>query len=108
MLPAAVGLTLLLPVLPCAFEMLALRQMTSTAFGTLMAIEPAMGVILGLLVLHQKPSAIQVAGILLVVLAGTAAQRGGRRHPPATEHSTRPDLGIVGLAPAAHVASRGR
>jgi inner membrane transporter RhtA len=96
MLPAAVGLTLLLPVLPCAFEMLALRQMTSTAFGTLMALEPAVGVLLGLLVLHQDPSAIQVVGILLVVLAGAAAQRGGRRHPPATEHSTRPDLGIVG------------
>jgi inner membrane transporter RhtA len=68
--------------------MLALRQMTSAAFGTLMAIEPAMGVLLGLLVLHQKPSAIQVVGILLVVLAGTAAQRGGRRHPPAAGHSS--------------------
>ena len=65
--------------------MLALRRMTPTAFGTLMALEPAIGVLLGLLVLHQKPSIIQVVGILLVVLAGAAAQRGGRRRPPATE-----------------------
>jgi inner membrane transporter RhtA len=99
MLPAVVGLTLLLPVLPCALEMLALRQMTSTAFGTLMALEPAIGVLLGLLVLHQKPSAIQVAGLLLVVLAGTAAQRGGRRHSPATElSSARAGHDLVGLA----------
>ena len=78
-LAAAAGLALLLPVLPFALEMLALRQMTPTAFGTLMALEPAFGVLLGLLVLHQQPSATQIAGILLVVLAGAAAQRGGRR-----------------------------
>ena len=51
--------------------------MTATAFGTLMALEPAIGVLLGLLVLHQKPSPAQLAGILLVVLAGAGAQRGG-------------------------------
>ena len=70
---------ILLPVLPFALEMLALRQMTPTAFGTLMALEPAFGVLLGLIVLAQTPSLIQIAGILLVVLAGAAAQRGGRR-----------------------------
>ncbi|MFC4903890.1 EamA family transporter [Kocuria oceani] len=80
-LAAAAGLALLLPVLPFALEMLALRRMTPTAFGTLMAVEPAFGVLLGLLVLHQHPSRVQTAGILLVVLAGAAAQRGGRRRP---------------------------
>ena len=84
-LPAAAGLALLLPVLPYACEMLALRQLTPTAFGTLMALEPAIGVLLGLIVLHQRPSAIQIAGILLVVLAGAAAQRGGQRQRPAAE-----------------------
>ena len=75
----AAGLALLLPVLPFALEMLALRQMTPTAFGTLMALEPAIGVLLGLIVLSQTPSITQLAGILLVVLAGAAAQYGGRR-----------------------------
>ncbi len=81
-LAAAVGLAVLLPVLPFALEMLALRQMTPTAFGTLMALEPAFGVLLGLIVLAQTPSLIQIAGILLVVLAGAAAQHGGRRARP--------------------------
>lgn len=54
-LAAAAGLAILLPVLPFAFELLALRHMTPTAFGTLMALEPAIGVLLGLLVLHQDP-----------------------------------------------------
>ncbi len=85
-LAAAAGLALLLPVLPFALEMLALRRMTPTAFGTLMALEPALGVLLGLLVLHQQPSAVQLAGILLVVLAGAAAQRDGRR-PRVTGHT---------------------
>lgn len=79
---AAVGLALLLPVLPYALEMLALRRMTPTAFGTLMALEPAMGLVLGLLVLSQQPSPLQLAGISLVVLAGAGAQRGGRRAAP--------------------------
>ncbi|HEX6870063.1 MAG TPA: EamA family transporter [Micromonosporaceae bacterium] len=79
---AAAGLAILLPVLPYAFELLALRHMTPTAFGTLMALEPGFGVLLGLIVLHQRPSVSQIAGILLVVLAGAAAQRGGRRLPP--------------------------
>ena len=75
---AAVGLAILLPVLPFAFEMAALRRMTPTAFGTLMALEPAIGETLGLIVLHQMPSAVQIAGVLLVVVAGAAAQRDGR------------------------------
>ena len=78
-----IGLAILLPVLPYSFELLALRRMTPTAFGTLMALEPAIGVVLGLVVLHQKLSTIQVIGILLVVLAGAAAQRGEKYRPSA-------------------------
>ena len=76
---AAAGLAILSPVLPFALEMAALRRMTPSAFGTLMALEPAVAEVLGLVVLNQKPTAIQVAGIALVVLAGAAAQRGGQR-----------------------------
>jgi inner membrane transporter RhtA len=68
------GLAILLPVLPYSFELHALRRMTSTAFGTLMALEPAFAVVLGRAVLHQKLAFVQVAGILLVVVAGVAAQ----------------------------------
>ncbi|MDI3341074.1 MAG: EamA family transporter [Sphaerobacter sp.] len=89
-LAAAAGLAILIPVLPFAFELFALRQMTPTAFGTLMALEPAFGVLLGLLVLHQTPSTSQLVGIVLVVLAGAAAQRGGRRHPRAPERTETP------------------
>ncbi len=78
---AALGLAVLLPVLPWALEMAALRRMTPNAFGTLMALEPAFGVLIGLIVLRQDLSPLQVVGITLVVLAGAAAQYGGRRQP---------------------------
>ena len=78
---AAIGLAILLPVLPFALEMTALRHMNPAAFGTLMSLEPAIGVVLGLIVLHQHPSAAQMLGITAVVLAGAAAQRNGRREP---------------------------
>lgn len=78
----AAAIALLHPVVPFALEMLALRRMTTAAFGTLMAVEPAIGLVLGLVVLRQTPSLVQVLGILLVVLAGAAAQRGGRRVQP--------------------------
>lgn len=78
-LAAAFGLALLLPVLPFALEMLALRHMTHAAFGTLMALEPGFGVLLGWLVLNQRLTPLQGIGIALVIFAGAGAQRGGRR-----------------------------
>ena len=75
----AAALAVLIPVLPYILEMLALRRMTHTAFGTLLAMEPAIGVLLGAIVLRQLPSMLQLAGLLLVIVAGAAAQRGGRR-----------------------------
>lgn len=81
----AAVLAVLLPVLPFTLELLALRRMTHSAFGTLMALEPAFGVLLGLIVLHQHAAPLQIVGITLVVIAGAAAQRGGQRDtmPPA-------------------------
>ena len=42
------GLAILLPVVPFALELLALRRLTTAAFGTLMALEPAFAMIVGL------------------------------------------------------------
>lgn len=98
----AAGLALLFPVLQYALDLLALRHMTQTAFGTLMALEPAVGVLLGLLLLSQEPSPVQLLGIALVVTAGAAAQRGGRRTPPAKQaavHADHQALHLLALEP---------
>ena len=78
-LPAAAGIALLSPVSAFGLEMLALRRMTHTAFGTLLSVEPAFGILIGLLVLAQTPKPLQLLGIAVVIAAGAAAQRGGAR-----------------------------
>jgi len=57
------GLAMLLPVVPFALELLALRRLTTGAFGTLMALEPAFALVIGFLVLGQVPNGI--AGIAI-------------------------------------------
>lgn len=81
-LPVAAGIALVTPVIAFGLEMLALRRMTHTAFGTLLSIEPAFGILIGLLVLAQQPTPMQLAGIAVVIFAGAAAQRGGHRSAP--------------------------
>ncbi|PTL58557.1 EamA family transporter [Paraconexibacter algicola] len=82
LLALGLGLAVLLPVVPFALEMLALRHLTATAFGTLMSLEPALAVLIGLVALGQAPAPIALLGVLLVVLAGAGAQRTGGRPQP--------------------------
>ena len=76
-----IGLAIMLPVVPFALEMLALRRLTTAAFGTLMALEPAFAMIVGLVILAQVPGSAGVVGICLVVAAGIGAARTGARQP---------------------------
>ncbi|MDZ4265863.1 MAG: EamA family transporter [Mycobacterium sp.] len=75
------GLAVLLPVVPFALELLALRRLTTAAFGTLMSLEPALAMVVGLLVLQQVPGPLAIAGIAFVVAAGAGAARTGARPP---------------------------
>jgi inner membrane transporter RhtA len=75
------GLAFLLPILPFSLELLALRRLTTAAFGTLMCLEPAIALLVGLVALDQVPTAFAVAGIAFVVVAGVGAERSGARVP---------------------------
>ena len=68
-------LAILTPVFPFALEMLALKRMNKMAFGTLMAVEPAIAATIGFLVLAQVPDALYLVGVALVIAAGVATQR---------------------------------
>lgn len=78
------GVAVLLPLLPFALEMMALRRLTTAAFGTLMALEPAFAALVGLVLLGQVPDWLAVVGIVFVVTAGVGAERSGSRKPAAT------------------------
>jgi inner membrane transporter RhtA len=83
------GLAILLPVVPFSLEMLALRRLTTAAFGVLMALEPAIALVVGLVALGQLPGWWAVAGIALVVAAGVGAERAGTRR---TAEPSRPSV----------------
>ena len=81
LLAAMLGLAVLHPVLPFSLELLALRRLTATAFGTLMSLEPAVALLFGMLILGQIPTTASAAGVVLVVIAGVGATSGGARSP---------------------------
>ena len=82
LLLAGLGLAVLLPVIPFSFELLALRRLSADTFGTLMALEPAIALLIGLVALGQVPGPAGLAGIAFVVAAGIGVQRAGARTRP--------------------------
>ncbi|QDD88446.1 EamA family transporter [Pseudomonas oryzihabitans] len=65
----AAGLAVLVPLLPYILEIQALRVLPSYTFGLMMSLEPAIGALLGFLILSQALSMTQIAGVLLVVVS---------------------------------------
>jgi inner membrane transporter RhtA len=82
LLLVGLGLAVLLPVVPFTLEFLALRRLNTASFGTLMSLEPAFALIIGLVILHQVPGPLAVVGVGFVVAAGIGAARSGARTSP--------------------------
>jgi inner membrane transporter RhtA len=79
LLLVGLGLAVLLPIVPFSLELLALRRLSTAAFGTLMSLEPAFALVIGMVVLSQVPRPLAVVGIAFVVVAGIGAERTGGR-----------------------------
>jgi inner membrane transporter RhtA len=74
-----IGLAVLLPIVPFTLELLSLRRLNTAAFGTLMCLEPAFALVVGLVILGQVPGLVALLGIGFVVAAGIGAERTGAR-----------------------------
>lgn len=72
------GLAMLLPGLSFSLDLFALRRLTAATFGTLVALEPAIALTIGVIALAQIPSSWSIAGVALVVVAGIGAARSER------------------------------
>ncbi|MFE0103981.1 DMT family transporter [Streptomyces sp. NPDC059009] len=70
---------LLSSLVPYSLDLLALRRIGVRAFGVLLALGPAVGAGVGLVVLGESLSVRQLGAVVLVVGAGVWAVRGGRR-----------------------------
>ncbi len=72
-LPTGLGVALLSSAIPYALDMIALPRIPSRLFGILMSGQPALGALMGFLILRETPSVRQLAGIITVVVASLGA-----------------------------------
>jgi inner membrane transporter RhtA len=82
-LAACAVIGLLGSTIPYALDQMALRRISARAFSVLMSLHPAVGAVVGFLVLDQGLSAQTIAAIALVVVASIVAARSERLPEPA-------------------------
>ncbi|HYP72532.1 MAG TPA: EamA family transporter [Microbacterium sp.] len=66
--------------LPYALELIALRRLAASAFAILMSLAPATASLAGFVLLGQHLTALEIAGIALVIAASIGAVRSAGRH----------------------------
>lgn len=81
----AAAVAVLVPALPYTLELLALRRLDTGTFGTLMSLEPAVALMVGIVLLGQVPGLWELTGVALVVMAGWGATRPARRTSSAVD-----------------------
>jgi inner membrane transporter RhtA len=85
LLLVGIGLALLIPLLPYAFELVALRRLPTALFGVIMSLEPAIAALLGFLILDQGLALSGAIAIGMVSLASAGATLAGDAEPPPDE-----------------------
>lgn len=82
------GLAVLSSLLPYSLELLALRRLSAAVFGILLSLEPAVAALAGLILLGQRLDALQVAGLVMVVLASAIVMGVKRPAEPGSIEAT--------------------
>jgi inner membrane transporter RhtA len=78
LLGAGAAIGLLSSVIPYWLELEALRRVPARVFGVWMSLQPAVAALIGLVMLGQRLSVAEWAGICCVVAASAGAARGGQ------------------------------
>ena len=84
-------------VIPYVSDQLAMAKLTRSGYALMVALLPATATVIGLLVLQQKPSAAELTGVALVVVAVAL-----RREPGSGAAREAPLREPVGQAADAH------
>jgi inner membrane transporter RhtA len=85
---AGIGLALLIPLLPYAFELVALRRLPTALFGVIMSLEPAIAALLGFLILDQGVAVSGAIAIAMVSVASAGATLSTAEPPDEEEPPT--------------------
>ena len=75
------AVALLSSTVPYALELIALRRLPASAFAIMMSLGPATATMAGLLLLGQRLSWLEIAGIALVIAASIGAVTAASRRP---------------------------
>src|SRR5262245_36329511 len=81
LLAAGLAVAALSAALPWSLELEALRRLPAHVFGVLMSLEPAIGALVGFVILGERLGVRAGTAIALVVLASAGAARGARTAP---------------------------
>ena len=81
LLAAGFGVAILSSAIPWSLELEALRRLPTHVFSVLMSLEPAIGALVGFVVLGERLGARAITAIALVVIASAGAARGARTAP---------------------------
>ncbi|WP_406003291.1 EamA family transporter [Streptomyces sp. NBC_00829] len=91
------GVAMLSSLVPYTCEMETLRRVSALVFGVLLSLEPAIGALVALLVLHETISPLQTLGLAAVVVASIGVIRGTRGAPRDATSRDIPDSREQGL-----------
>jgi inner membrane transporter RhtA len=88
LLLAGIGVGICSSVIPYVSDQFAMARLPRATFALLLSLLPASAAIIGILVLHQIPTPIEITGILLVAV-GVALHKQARTGPNYHPRSTR-------------------
>lgn len=107
-LAAGVGVGISSSVIPYVFDQLAMARLPRATYALFVALLPATATVIGVIVLHQLPSLVDLAGIALVMIGvalhrpdSTDRRRVRAGHETASEHPAQERLGSAQAALAA-------
>lgn len=89
LLAAGIGVGVCSSVIPYVCDQFALRRLTRPTYALMVALLPATATVIGIVVLTQIPTQIEVAGVLLVII-GVAMHREISPQPSATSATANP------------------
>ena len=81
-LPIGIGVAILSGAFPYSLEMIGLKRLPAHTFGVLMSVEPALGAVIGRILMHEKLALLQVVAIACVIAASVGSALSSRRAAP--------------------------
>jgi len=85
LLPIGIAVGILSGAFPYSLEMIGLKRLPAHTFGVLMSVEPALGAMIGRILLHETLAQLQLVAIGCVIAASVGSTMSSRRPVPVSD-----------------------